>query len=216
MTSAIRAGLDPFLFSQAPNPNLFLIRGFIIYDKNTTCPSNRPCSHRTEDHGAATPLGNCASDLGNRPTHIDWTRWTGWTGLLQHPGDFAGCRRSHNKEAYRKQALRWNPDNKVKAEDRFRDVAAAYEALSDPEKRKVYDQVRGQAVSHRSRSSSMALGFEGRATHVTVLWQGWQMPLCPQPQPRTHVITPAINIELHPSRSKTYLDVRAAIQTHHL
>jgi hypothetical protein len=143
-------------FSQAPNPDLFLIRYFLLYDKSTACPSNRPCSNPTEDHGAATPLGNCASDLGNRPTHIDWTRWTGWTGLLQHPGDFAGRRRSHDKESLPQASftVKWHPDrkpdNKVKAEDRFRDVAGACEALSDPEKRKVYDQVRGQAVSHRS------------------------------------------------------------------
>ncbi|KXZ52890.1 hypothetical protein GPECTOR_8g270 [Gonium pectorale] len=48
------------------------------------------------------------------------------------------------KKAYRKQALKWHPDrnhdNKEEAEERFRDIAAAYEALSDPEKRKMYDQ----------------------------------------------------------------------------
>jgi len=48
------------------------------------------------------------------------------------------------KKAYRKQALRWHPDknqdNKVAAEERFKDVAEAYDVLSDPQKRAVFDQ----------------------------------------------------------------------------
>lgn len=45
---------------------------------------------------------------------------------------------------YKKMAVKWHPDknlnNKKEAEEKFKEIAEAYEVLSDPKKRKLYDK----------------------------------------------------------------------------
>ena len=44
------------------------------------------------------------------------------------------------KSAYRRAAKRYHPDISPKNEEKFKEVQEAYETLSDPEKKAVYDQ----------------------------------------------------------------------------
>src|SRR5438067_6643838 len=66
------------------------------------------------------------------------------------------------KRAYRRLAMKYHPDradgDKSEAEIRFKECAEAYEVLSDPAKRKRYDQFGHQGVSGQHDFSHMDIG----------------------------------------------------------
>lgn len=71
------------------------------------------------------------------------------------------------KKAYRKQALEWHPDrhkdDKEAAEKRFKEINEAYQVLSDPQKKSMYDQYgsAGGPQGFPGGGNPFAGGFQG-------------------------------------------------------
>ena len=69
------------------------------------------------------------------------------------------------KKAYRKLAVKWhpdrNPDNKELADKKFKEIGEAYSTLSDPEKRKLYDQFGEAGVKNTGAGGPAGGGFPG-------------------------------------------------------
>jgi molecular chaperone DnaJ len=66
------------------------------------------------------------------------------------------------KKAYRKLAIKYHPDKNPgdkTAEEQFKELGEAYEALSDPQKRAAYDQYGHAAFDPRMRAGGRGSGF---------------------------------------------------------
>lgn len=57
------------------------------------------------------------------------------------------------KRAYRRQALRYHPDKNKEpgAEEKFKEIAEAYDVLSDPRKREIFDRYGEEGTRARGR-----------------------------------------------------------------
>ena len=68
------------------------------------------------------------------------------------------------KKAYRKMAKKYHPDSNVgdaNAEEKFKEITEAYNVLSDPEKKKLYDQFGHAAFEEGAGAGSAGYGGAG-------------------------------------------------------
>ena len=69
------------------------------------------------------------------------------------------------KKAYKKSALKWHPDRckddskKFEFENRFKDIGKAYEILSDPKKKELYDKFGEAAINKNISNNGFRPGF---------------------------------------------------------
>lgn len=75
------------------------------------------------------------------------------------------------KKAYKKLALKYHPDKNKEpdAEERFKEIAVAYEVLSDKEKREIYEQYGEEGLKYHAPN---AYEVDPRCTYDTVFGIG--------------------------------------------
>lgn len=70
------------------------------------------------------------------------------------------------KKSYRRLAMKWHPDKnpntKKEAETKFKKISEAYEVLSDPQKRSIYDQYGEEGLKDMPPPGSSSKGFNPR------------------------------------------------------
>jgi len=78
------------------------------------------------------------------------------------------------KKAYKKMALKFHPDKNKSpgAEEKFKEIAEAYEVLSDPKKRQVFDQYGEEGLKGQNNNNANNMGGGGQNTNFTYTFHG--------------------------------------------
>ena len=78
------------------------------------------------------------------------------------------CTTDELKKSYRKFAIQFHPDKNPgdkKAEEKFKELSEAYEILSDPQRRQMYDQFGHAAVNGNAGQGGFQGGFGGASVN---------------------------------------------------
>ena len=79
------------------------------------------------------------------------------------------------KQQYRKLALKFHPDRNQYSDtaEHFKEISEAYEVISDPEKKQVYDQYGHAGVNGRYSNDDIFQGAQGGGFDSNDVW-GWR------------------------------------------
>lgn len=85
--------------------------------------------------------------------------WAMGKDYYQTLGLSRGASDEEIKRAYRRQALRYHPDKNKEpgAEEKFKEIAEAYDVLSDPRKREIFDRYGEEGTCARGRGRAPAV-----------------------------------------------------------
>lgn len=117
------------------------------------------------------------------------------------------------KSAYRKMALKYHPDKNggsTEAADKFKSVAEAYEVLSDPQKRKLYDERGKQGVDGSASGGSGGAGNFDAQDIFDMFFGGGRKRQPGQRKPRDILVE--LELSLEEVYSGTYKCVRVKRQ----
>ena len=87
-------------------------------------------------------------------------QYAGEEGLLRGSGSISEAEDKEIKSSYRKLAMKYHPDRSEEpdAEERFKEISEAYAVLSDPEKRRQYDQFGHSGIDGRYSQEDLFRG----------------------------------------------------------